>query len=460
MRRLLVFASLLAIGCDSAPAITDAGADAALDAGTAELPWIRDDRGGVLVLRGTNVSGDSKDPPDFAPNDYATSADFARLHDELGFNAIRYLIFWEAVEPERGIYDDAYLAEVRRRIEAAAAAGLLVIVDMHQDVYGRGFGFDGAPAWTCDQSLYDAFDMHRPTEWYLGYGTPEVQECFDRFWTDTDIRAAFAGAWQHVAETLSDATGVFAYEVINEPSWGSSNVRTFERTVLPAVYADCIDAIRAGDPDAYVVIEPASTVNVGLGTDLRPPDRPRLVVAPHVYPPSLEQGTGWTGTRALLDAWLADLRDDVLAMELPLLVTEVGARPSVEGATTYLRDVYDALDAARFGAMQWDAGRGGYGLWTSELAPSEVALAIVRPHPARTAGVPRAWSWDADEHLFTFEWDEDGSATGETEITAPTLVFPSGADVTIDDGGEWRLEGAIVRIPQVGGHRTLAMRAP
>ncbi len=186
---------------------------------------------------------------------------------------------------------------------------------------------------------------------------------------------------------------------------------------------------------------------------------PDLVFAPHIYPPGLEQGTGWTGDRDSLDRWLAGLRGDALRMGLPLLVTELGAQPSVAGATTYLRQVYDALDAAGFGALQWEGGASGYGLFTSDGAPSAVATAIVRPHPARTAGVPRSWSWDAEGGVFSFEWDEDGSATGETEITLPSLLFSSGADVALADGREARVEGASVFVPQIGGHRSLTLTA-
>ena len=447
---------LLAFGCAALPAESDGAVrDADADAGSpapATLRWLRDDRGGVVLLRGTNVTGDSKSPPDFLPDDYVIAADFARLRDELGMNAIRFLIFWEAVEPEEGLYDDAYLAEVRRRIEEAGAAGLRVIVDMHQDVYGRGFNSDGAPRWSCDEALYDAFEP--PAEWYLGYFEPEVQTCFDRLYGDPRIRGAFAAAWQRVAEALADVDAVFGYEVLNEPHWGTSSVRTFEQTTLPAFYEECIDAIRSADPEAYVFIAPSSTVNVGLRTRLDPPDRPRLVYAPHIYPGGLEQGSGWSGTRASLDAWLAGLREDAIAMDLPLVVTELGARASVPGATQYLADVYDALDAAAFGAMQWDAGREGYGLWDAELVAGPVALAIARPHPARVAGLPRAFAWDAEAGIFTLEWDEDGSALGDTVLTAPTLAFPSGFDVSEPDA---RVEGTTLIVPQRGGPRSITL---
>lgn len=433
---------LLLTACSEAPAL-DAGIDGGADAGPRELPYLTDDQGRAVILRGTNVSGDSKDPPDFMPDDYAVEADFARLRDELGMNAIRFLIFWEGIEPEEGTYDADYLARVRARVEAAMAAGLFVVVDMHQDVYGRGFGFDGAPRWTCDEALYASFDMNRPSEWYLGYTRAEVQECFDRFYTDR--RSAFAAAWAEVARALSDLD-VFAYEVLNEPHWGSTPVAMFERSVLPAFYAEVIDAIRAEDPEPYVFIEPSSTANVGLSTDLSPPDRPRLVLAPHVYPTGLETGSGWTGDRALLDDWLEDLRADALDMGLPLAVTELGARPSIDGATRYLDEVYDALDLARYGALQWDAGRGGYGIWNADGTLSDVGRAIARPHPSRTAGTPIAWSWDGAR--FEYRWDDRGE--GETEITVPSILGGLTPSIGV-------LEGSIVRVPAMAGERVLVM---
>jgi endoglycosylceramidase len=439
--------ALLLAACTVEAPLLDGGVDAGPDAGAPSLAQLIDDEGRVVILRGTNVSGDSKDPPDFMPNDFETEEDFARLRDELGMNAIRYLVFWEAIEPEQGTYDTAYLEEVHRRVAAAIAAGLFVVVDMHQDVYGRGFGFDGAPAWTCDEALYTSFDMNRPSEWYLGYARPEVQECFDRFYTEH--RTAFARAWAELARVLSDLD-VFAYEVLNEPSWGSMAVTSFERNVLPAFYTEVIDAIRAVDPEPYVMIEPSSTANVGLGTDLIAPDRPRLVLAPHVYPPGLETGSGWTGNREFLDDWLEGLRRDALQRDLPLVITELGARPSIDGALRYLDEVYDALDAAGLGALQWDASRGSYGIYADDGTISEVGAAVARPYPSRTSGTPILWSWDGAR--FTYTWTDRGE--GETVIMAPSVAFPDGFDVS--DAGAI-IDGSVVRIPSVAGERSIVI---
>ncbi|MCA9610441.1 MAG: cellulase family glycosylhydrolase [Myxococcales bacterium] len=461
MRRTALIALLLLTACEEDPILVDAGSGdagvATVDAGPpAPRAWIRDEAGGVLILRGTNVEGASKWSEGFLPPSYATVDDFRPLVDQLGFDVIRFLVFWEAIEPERGIYDDAYLAEVRARIEAAGEAGLHVILDMHQDVFGPGFGGDGAPRWACDEALYASFTP--PDEWFQGYFEPEVGECFDRLWNDADTRAAYGAAWARVARELAGVDAVIAYELMNEPFWGTATVRTFERTIAPAAYAEWTDAIRAEDPRPYVLMGPASAANIGLSSFLVPPDRERLIYGPHLYPPSLERGLGWTGSADEVLDLAAIIGDDAARMDLPAVVTETGARRDVEGALTFLDQVYDAFDAEMIGATQWEGGRGGegsYDVWDETGAPSSVGLAIARPYPARVAGAPVGWSWDGDR--FVFDWDEDGSATGETIVALPAVVFDAGADATLDDGGEVRIEGARAVIPQTGGRRHLAI---
>jgi endoglycosylceramidase len=432
---------------------------AELDAGSPDAGplLIRDREGGVLVLRGTNVEGESKNTADLLPPHYATSADFARLREMVGFSAIRLLVFWEAIEPTQGVYDEAYLAAVRARVEAAGAAGLLVIVDMHQDVYGRGFGFDGAPRWSCDEALYASFTP--PAEWFFSYFEPEVQACFDRLWTDPATRAAFGAAWARLAQALRGAPGLFGYELLNEPSPGSLDLRRFETQIAPAAYTEWIDAIRAVDPDPYVLIEPASNANIGLASSLVAPDRERVIYAPHVYPAALERGGGWFGTRESLDDWMDLLSSDAQQMGLPLVVTEVGARADVPGALTFLDEVFDAFDGARLGATQWEGGWGDvstYAIWDVTGAPSPIARAIARPTPARIAGTPISWSWDAVSGTFVFSWNED--ASGDTLVIAPTLAFPSGFDAALDDGGAVNIDGTNVVVPAIGGLRTLTLR--
>jgi len=133
---------------------------------------ILDDDGRTLVLRGVNLGGDSKIPfcqpgkeiePEFLdtqknisfagrpfPLDEAESH-FKRLK-KAGMSFLRFLITWEAIEHEGpGIYDEAYLAYLRKILLAAEKEGISVFIDPHQDVWSRWTGGDGAPAWTMER---------------------------------------------------------------------------------------------------------------------------------------------------------------------------------------------------------------------------------------------------------------------------------------------------------------------
>src|SRR5207244_7111404 len=118
-----------------------------------------------------------------------------------------------------GRYDDHYLDGVAAHLQAAADAGLYVILDMHEDVYGEGFGFDGAPRWACDPSRYAAFVPRDP--WFLDNLDENVVACEDDFWQSDELRARFVAAWRHVAERLHASKPVIGFDVLTEPGWGS-----------------------------------------------------------------------------------------------------------------------------------------------------------------------------------------------------------------------------------------------
>ncbi len=132
-------------------------------------PHFKDEYGRTLMLRGVNLGGSSKAPfkPDGAtfireaffdhqnisfvnrpfPLEQADEH-FTRLQ-AWGFNFLRFLVTWEAVEHAGpGIYDTAYLDYVRAIVEKAAEHGINVFIDPHQGVWSRFSGGDGAPGWT------------------------------------------------------------------------------------------------------------------------------------------------------------------------------------------------------------------------------------------------------------------------------------------------------------------------
>ena len=182
-----------------------------------------DAEGRTLFLRGMNAG--SKSPENFhAP--WQGPEDFRRLRD-WGMTAVRYMIFWSAIEPAPGQYSEEYLQGVDRVVSWAADAGIHVILDMHQDLYGPGIpGGDGAPAWaTLDDGL-----PHRTlgSIWSTAYlVSPKIHRAFDNFWNNAPgpdgvgIQDHFALAWRHVAQRYRNNPTVIGFDILNEPFVGS-----------------------------------------------------------------------------------------------------------------------------------------------------------------------------------------------------------------------------------------------
>jgi endoglycosylceramidase len=174
--------------------------------------FLRAPDGRAVILRGVNLSGAQKNAPYL---DDKTAADYDRVRSDWGMNAVRFVMTWAAVEPDEGRYDDAYLDAVAERLGWAQAAGLSVVLDMHEDVYGEGFGFDGAPRWSCDAARYAAFVPQMP--WFVNTLDPNVIACVDGFYERAELQQHFVDAWRHVAARLGGAPAVVGFDVLNEP---------------------------------------------------------------------------------------------------------------------------------------------------------------------------------------------------------------------------------------------------
>ena len=136
----------------------------------------KDNSGRTLMLRGVNLGGSSKVPvrPDGAtylsegfyqhrevsfvgrpfPLQEAEEH-FSRLKS-WGFNFLRFLVTWEAIEHSGpGEYDQEYLEYIRAVVEKAAEFGIQMFIDPHQDVWSRFSGGDGAPGWTLEAAGFE-----------------------------------------------------------------------------------------------------------------------------------------------------------------------------------------------------------------------------------------------------------------------------------------------------------------
>ncbi len=405
-------------------------------------------------MRGVNLAGAHKMSP---YTDAFGASDYTRLSADWGMTGIRFLITWSAIEPTQGTFDDNYLDWVRQRIEWADAAGLAVVLDMHQDVYGEGFGFDGAPAWACDAANYAGFVPQQP--WGINYADSHVMACFDALWSDPSELVA---AWKHVAEYLADAPAILGFDPINEPSWGSYAVATFEKDRLQPYYEQAITAVRAVAPKWLAFVEPSNSRALGFSTSLQPFHAPGIVYSPHLYDVGAESTGMFDPAHAPdLVEMASELGDEAKRMHAALWVGEYGGQATDPQIATYLGADYDGISAVAAGSTYWAYDRGGaYSLLDSDgnEVPAIVS-AVVRPAPARIAGTPIGWTYDAASRVLEVQWHADAKIQAPTVILAPARIYP--AWVSVDCGGcSVDLVGNEIHLGRVTGDPAIAKISP
>lgn len=246
---------------------------------TTEGTRFRDRAGRQVILRGVNLGGDCKVPfkPEghsYWPSDFADHRNVCFVGrpaplDEIdshlrriahwGFNCLRLLTTWEAVAHEGpGQVDEAYLEYLREVCRRAAAHGLFVFIDFHQDVWSRMSGGDGAPGWTfeaagLDFRKFDAADAahvmqarydHRKggrqgsypvMSWGGNYRMPANGIMWTLFFAGSDfapgamvdgrniqhwLQAEYLGAMAAVAARVADIDMVIGFDTLNEPGTG------------------------------------------------------------------------------------------------------------------------------------------------------------------------------------------------------------------------------------------------
>jgi endoglycosylceramidase len=434
--RCLWLSLLLATACHGSTASPAIDA-AAMSCGATGSPhvcggFLRDADGRAMILRGANLSGMNKSAPYF---DQDVAADYVKLRTDWGMNAIRFLVLWAAIEPQQGMFDDTYLDAVATRVGWARDAGLQVILDMHQDVYGEGFGFDGAPKWTCDAAEYAAFMPQ--ASWFLDYTDPHVMNCIRHFYTTPAIEAEYVESWRRLAMKVADDPAVIGFDPMNEPFFGDFPETSFETDELLPLYVQVTTAVRSAAPQWIAFLEPGASRNLGFPTGFTHFPMANVAYAPHSYDQAAEQGMGFDQTKR--DAFIGNialLEGEAQSLGAALWIGEYGGTTTSPNITGYMDAAYDGAGAVAASTMYWDYSRSsnGYGMMNDDSSEKQVLLdVLVRPYPALVAGDPISYAWDETTSTFTFTYHPDREITAPTEIVVPAARFPSG--FTVDCGG-------------------------
>lgn len=418
------------------------------------MQLLRDETGRALVLHGLNVSGSAKDDPHRMP--WVRPQDLRRIRDEWGLNAVRLLIFWDALEPEPGHFDVDYLEQVAERVEWCAQAGLWVVLDMHQDVYGKRsadgkpLGFDGAPAWA---ARTDGLPHVLVEPWALTYFQPGVRRAFDHFWSGSgegaDLQQHYQLTWQFVAKRFAGHPAVLGYDLMNEPFAGNAaagtfgnlrigdpeRARRFEETTFTEATQRWIDAIRTVDADKWIFYEPlAFPANSGGSVYLKRlndprPGESRLAYAPHFYALEPEIDNVFDPLSSPeMDRWQRERTADQVRFGHPLLIGEVGLPWNGGGKPLeYLEKFFDLADSMSSGWMYWSYDPGSWGpVQGNSLEETPLVPALVRVYPLAVAGDVLSYRFDRASRRFSLQYVVGREAGHATEIAVPARLYPGG----------------------------------
>jgi len=426
-----------------------------------EAKRIVDRLGRTVLLRGINVaSGDL----------VAWAADDAEVEEHVfqhvaasGFDAVRFVINWDRIEPLEDQIDSAYLDVVERQVRVAASHGLYVFLDMHQDMYGIGFGNHGAPAWSCDPANYDAYQPVDP--WFLTYFTAPVSACFDHFWKNHDVHAHQQEAARRVAERVADLDLVMGFDPINEPFPGTIDFDTFDRDYLYPFYEEFAATVGATLPGRLFFIEPAVTFSASLTCMMPGPITAfQGVFTPHYYNPSVETQKHWDGDIGAVTTAVQAGLDVADGLGMPLAYGEMGGARETSNLADYLAAFFGELDARFAGSFLWIYSRGTSGFGMIDAATGQwtpQARAYLRPAPTVVGGVPTTYSWDVEQRRMTLDWQDDGR--NGTEVMVPAWIRQAPFDCVLDGAAyspELNVAGNRLLIPAApAGPRTFRLTA-
>lgn len=408
-----------------------------------------DAQGRVVVVHGVNarvdgvfdVALDMGRVP-LQPIPPFTAADAAAMR-ALGFNVLRLPMQWSGVEPTDGAaFDAAYLDRVAAVVDLARAAGMLVLLDLHQDAYSKEIGEDGAPRWAIvpapEQLLGGPL-----TDLGMRRTSAQVLRAFGTFFGDgaegERLRARYARMAAAVAARFRGDAAVLGYEIFNEPVAAEAQVLRLNTLVARAM--------READPGHLIVFEPDSTGRLATNRSARARERfpvAGAVYAPHTYP------LAFTGTPAQLAAFTeGDLRGATESARTeadlwgaPLLVTEWGYDPRGTRTAEYHRFMQDLQAEFQAGEMYWvwkEHSQGSWGLHEYDAATdtwrqrAEARRMLARVRPEAIAGEPVRWSYDAGARRFELVFIGRSDRRGPHRLYVPAAEdFAAGYEVRCD----------------------------
>ncbi|HEU0190249.1 MAG TPA: cellulase family glycosylhydrolase [Mycobacterium sp.] len=425
--------------------------------------WFTNGASQVVVMHGLYEV--NKVAP-FEPSATGFGASDAAFLADNGFNAVTLGIIWSAIEPEPGVFNDAYLASIAQTVQTLASHGIHVFLSMHQDLYGGVFGGEGAPEWATQTGGLP--NPHGGNFIVANLLNPAQDHAWDAFWSNADgpngvgLENSYAQMWEHVANYFGSDPGlkndIAGYLMMTEPSPGSLSLQTlfgsptFESQDVTPFYNQVASAIRAVDPNTPVLAQPEIFFDVGVPTHLGTVDQPNTVFSfDNFCPTTALDATSSAFCGAFDDLTMGNAANYASAHGIPAFLTSFGSTSNL----TTIADAMQAADQHRFGWTEW-AYTGQNDITSTDptgealvinpgqpLAGDNVDAAklatLAAPYPQLVSGTPNSWSFDNGTFQFSYSTEmASGSgvfpAGSQTTVSVPAVEYPNGYQVAVTGG--------------------------
>jgi endoglycosylceramidase len=399
---------------------------------------IKDEFGRTLILHGLNTSSSAK------YGNFLPWIDEAHVQRETtwGFNMVRLLTSWNAIEPERGVYNEDYINQFEERVRWYTDREMYVLIDMHQDVYGPAVGGNGHPEWATETNGLEFVGGY--DEWWLNNLDPATIAAYRNFWQYNEyqyLQDLYILAWLKMVERFKDNPYVIGYDLMNEPHAGvlqNTINGIFEKHQLTKFYNRLIPAIRAVDNEKYIFFEGQSLgVNFGLQSLLPKVNDPRsgdrkLVYAPHCYPLFVDlQGVYDNGGRDNVRIWEENKEIELERHQTPMLIGEFGLSPQVPGFDEFIADFHNMADRMQASWCYWSNDLGGWSPLDGNQEETAILQELIRTFPRAISGDLIAFNYDKNTRVFEMSFKNNKSITKPTEIFIPTRFYSGGWDLEV-----------------------------
>jgi uncharacterized membrane protein HdeD (DUF308 family) len=259
--------------------------------------WLRDKEKRYVLFRGVNFGSRSKLPPylpiaplgikELARIDLNKEIESVKLEldllKKLGFNVIRLLISWKAIEPRPNSNLDEllpegkkYLSYMREIIDELYKRDLYVILDFHQDIANEIYGGDGFPDWALviDEEHEKPKIAQPDKKWQLKYMmNKSLKQTYKSFWdnklTNSEEGLKNYPVRTHLEKTIGQTVkffnsynngfahpGILGIEPFNEPHPSTIPKKDFELKFLMNFYYNVSTEVKKVNKNIFIFLEP------------------------------------------------------------------------------------------------------------------------------------------------------------------------------------------------------------